>query len=40
MEYFGKYHKLCRLAEDKVFLNKYNKSINDRILPIAIEQVL
>jgi MoaA/NifB/PqqE/SkfB family radical SAM enzyme len=40
MRYFGKFHPLCRLAEDREFLEMYNKSIKGKILPIAIEEVM
>jgi len=39
MRIFGKYHPVCRLSEDKEFLDKYNKSIAGKTLPIPIEEV-
>jgi MoaA/NifB/PqqE/SkfB family radical SAM enzyme len=40
MKQFGKYHALCRLAEDREFLDMYNQSIKGRTLPIPIEEVM
>ncbi len=40
MNIFGSYHKLCRIGQDKKFMNQYNLNTKGKELPVPIEEVI